>query len=91
MVIRLTCAIGVDHESLVDVVLDEQKGLLEDLPGTRLLHCVGVTWIPEESQQLSWGTRLTGGMRDRETGCKGGGRERKRDEGEETINMMLYE
>ncbi len=74
MLISLTGAVGVDHETLVDMVLDEQKSLLEDLPGTRLLHCVGVTWIPEKSQQLSWGARLTGGMRDREMGCEGGGR-----------------
>lgn len=47
--IRLTRAVGVDHETLVDVVLDEQKSLLKDLPGTCLLHCVGVTWIPEKS------------------------------------------
>ncbi len=49
LVISLTGAVGVDHESLVDVVLDEQKRLFEDLTGTRLLHCVGVTRIPEES------------------------------------------
>lgn len=66
LVIGLTGAVGVDREALVDVVLDEQKSLLEDLPGTGLLHCVGVTWVPEKSQQLSWSTRLTGGMRDRE-------------------------
>jgi len=66
LVIRLTGAVGVHHETLVDVVLDEQKRLLEDLPGTRPLHCVGVSWIPEKGKQLSWGTRLTGGMRDRE-------------------------
>lgn len=49
LVISLTGAVGVDHETLVDMVLDEQKCLLEDLPGTCLLHCVGVTWIPEKS------------------------------------------
>lgn len=64
-VTSLTGAVGVDHEALVDVVLDEQQGLLEDFPGSRLLHCVGVSWVPEKSQQLSWSTRLTAGMRDR--------------------------
>lgn len=73
LVTSLTGAVGVDHETPVDVVLDEQKSLLEDLTSTRLLHCVGVTWIPEKSQQLSWSTRLTEGMRDRVTGCKRGG------------------
>lgn len=57
----LTGAVGVDHEALVDVVLDEQQRLLEDLPGPSLLHGVGVPGVPEESQQLSWGAWLTGG------------------------------
>lgn len=65
-VVSLTSAIGVDHKTLVDVVLDEQKCLLEDFPSTRLLHCVGVTWIPEKSQQLSWSARLTAGVKDSE-------------------------
>lgn len=65
----LTRAVGVDRETLVDVVLDEQKCLFKDLPCTRLLHCVRVTWIPEKSEQLSRGTRLTGVMTNKETGC----------------------
>lgn len=48
-IISLTGAVCVDHKTLVDMVLDEQKSLLEDLPSTCLLHCVGVTWIPEKS------------------------------------------
>lgn len=47
--INLTGAIGVDHEPLVDMVLDEQKSLLKDLSSTSLLHRVGVTWVPEKS------------------------------------------
>lgn len=47
------------------MALDEQEGLLEDLPSAGLLHRVGVTGVPEKSQQLSRGTRLTGGMRGR--------------------------
>lgn len=86
LVISLTSAVGVYHETLVDVVLYEQKSLLKDLPGTRLLHCVGVTWVPEKSKQLSWGTRLTGGTRDggmEGWGVRGGGREGESDEGEQ--------
>lgn len=59
----LTGAVGVDHQTLVDVVLDEQQRLLKDLAGPGLLHGVGVPGVPEESQQLSWGARLTGGRR----------------------------
>lgn len=61
----LTSAVGVHHKTLVDMVLDEQESLLEDLAGTRLPDCVGIPWIPEESEQLSWSPRLTGGMRGR--------------------------
>lgn len=57
----LTGAVGVHHETLVDVVLDEQQRLLEDLSGPRLLDGVGVPRIPEESQQLPGGARLTAG------------------------------
>lgn len=57
----LTGAVGVHHETLVDVVLDEQQRLLEDLSGPRLLHGVGVPRVPEESQQLPGGARLTAG------------------------------
>lgn len=61
--INLTGAIGVDHQTLVYVVLDEQESLLEDLTSTRLPDCVGIPWVSEKSKQLSWSTRLTGGMR----------------------------
>lgn len=68
LVVSLTGAVGVDHETLVDVVLNEQKRLLKNLPSTCLFHCVGVAWIPEEGQQLAWSTGLTGVMRDTENG-----------------------
>lgn len=55
---RLTGAVGVHHETAVDMVLDEQKRLFKYLPGPGLLHSVWITWISEKSQQLSWSTRL---------------------------------
>lgn len=61
--IDLTGAIGVDHKTLVDVVLDEQESLLEDLTSTCLPDRVGIPRVSEKSEQLSWSTRLTGGMR----------------------------
>lgn len=67
----LTGAVGVHRQALVNVALDEQEGLLEDLPSAGLLHRVGITRVPEKCQQLSRGTRLTGGMR---------GRKKKREE-----------
>lgn len=65
--LSLTCTVGIHHEALVDVVLDEQKRLLKDLSSSCLLYCVGIPRIPEKSKQLSRGTRLTGVMRDGET------------------------
>ena len=65
-VTALTSAIGVHHESLVDVVLDEEQCLFEDLPCASLLHGVGVPGVTEQGQQLTWGTGLTEGGRKRE-------------------------
>lgn len=48
MLISLTSAVGIDHETLVDMVLDEKQSLLKDLAGTSLLHSVRVTWVTEK-------------------------------------------
>lgn len=48
-----TCPIGVYHQALVDMPLNEEKSLLKDLSGSGLFHCVRVAWIAEQRQQLT--------------------------------------